>query len=108
MKILKKKLIMLFVTFVIFFQLFPPYVSSMQFEKTDDVYGITSTFLENSLYGSSGNIYSSCTWSSLSAAQAYYGYGFTYSKCSFSFNGTLYNYYYTFSDNSRCYFRVAE
>lgn len=108
MKSLKKNLITFFVTFAIFIQLFCPYVSSMQFEKPGDTYSITSNFLQNSLYESGGNIYSSCAWPSLSAAKAYYGYDFTYSKCNLHFNGTLYNYYYTFSDNSRCYFRVAE
>lgn len=42
------------------------------------------------------------TWSSLDAAMNYYGRDFTYTYC-----GGYYNYYYTFSDGSRMYFRVA-
>ncbi|MBE6749667.1 MAG: hypothetical protein E7560_00695 [Ruminococcaceae bacterium] len=42
------------------------------------------------------------TWSSLDAAMNYYGTDYTYTYC-----GGYYNYYYTFSDGSRMYFRVA-
>ena len=42
------------------------------------------------------------TWSSLGAAMNYYGTDYTYTYC-----GGYYNYYYTFSDGSRMYFRVA-
>lgn len=42
------------------------------------------------------------TWSSLDAAMDYYGRDFTYTYC-----GGYYNYYYTFADGSRMYFRVA-
>lgn len=42
------------------------------------------------------------TWSSLEAAMKYYGTDYTYTYC-----GGYYNYYYTFSDGSRMYFRVA-
>lgn len=51
---------------------------------------------------SSGDQFSSRTWSSLSAAKNYYGHDFTYTHCI-----GYYNYYYTFSDGSRMYFRVA-
>lgn len=42
------------------------------------------------------------TWSSLDAAMNYYGTDYTYTYC-----GGYYNYYYTFSDGSKMYFRVA-
>ena len=42
------------------------------------------------------------TWGSLDAAMDYYGTDYTYTYC-----GGYYNYYYTFSDGSRMYFRVA-
>lgn len=48
------------------------------------------------------DIYGATGWSSLSAAKAYYGLGFTYTYC----GGNPYNYYYTFSDGSRMYFGV--
>ncbi len=41
------------------------------------------------------------TWSSLDAAMNYYGTDFTYTYCRGYYN------YYTFSDGSRMYFRVA-
>lgn len=50
--------------------------------------------------------YSSYTWSSLTAAKAYYGYDFTYTPCSHFNNGRYYNYYYSFSSGSKLYFYV--
>ncbi len=50
---------------------------------------------------SGGNLYGAA-WSSLDAAMNYYGRDFTYAYC-----GGYYNYYYTFSDGSRMYFRVV-
>ncbi len=50
---------------------------------------------------SSGNIYGA-TWNSLDAAMNCYGRDFTYTYC-----GGYYNCYYTSSDGSRMYFRVA-
>lgn len=57
-------------------------------------------------YGSGDNVYSSYTWSSLSSAMAYYGHDYTYNSCNYSYSGIRYNYYFSYSDNSRCYFRV--
>lgn len=49
----------------------------------------------------SGDQYGYDGWSSLDAAMNYYGRDYTYTYC-----GGYYNYYYTFSDGSRMYFRV--
>ena len=49
----------------------------------------------------SGDQYGYDNWSSLTAAKNYYGTDFEYTYC-----GGYYNYYYTFSDGSRMYFRV--
>ena len=59
------------------------------------------TFYQYANMRSGGNQYGA-TWSSLDAAMNYYGTDFTYTYC-----GGYYNYYYTFSDGSRMYFRVA-
>ncbi len=49
---------------------------------------------------SGGNQYGA-TWNSLDDAMNHYGTDFTYTYC-----GGYYNYYYSFSDGSRMYFRV--
>lgn len=58
------------------------------------------TFYQYASMQSGGNEYGA-TWSSLDAAMNYYGRDFTYTYC-----GGYYNYYYTFSDGRRMYFRV--
>ena len=50
--------------------------------------------------------YSGKVWPSLTAAKDYYGYDWTYNSCYKYYNGTLYNYYYSFSDGSKMYLCV--
>ena len=59
-----------------------------------------------SLFGGGGDQYGYVGWGSLSDAKAYYGYDLSYYACNHTYNNVTYNYYYTFSDNSRMYFGV--
>lgn len=51
-------------------------------------------------------MYGRSNWGSFAAAQSYYGTGLSYYSCNVNYGGTHYNYYYTFSDNTRMYFGV--
>lgn len=57
-------------------------------------------------YSDGGDYYSSREWASLSEAKSYYGRDFTYYSCSHTYKQSYYNYFYSFSDNTRCYFFV--
>ena len=48
--------------------------------------------------------YGYTNWPSLGAAMSYYGTDYTYTYC----GGSLYNYYFCFSDGSRMFFGVLE
>lgn len=65
-----------------------------------------------------GDQYANRHFATLAGAQAYYGTDFTYTACSpfyqapgcyggYWSDGGTYNYYYTFSDGSRCYIHVG-
>ena len=65
-----------------------------------------------------GDQYADRHFATLAQAQAYYGTAFTYTACtpfykapgcygSYWSEGGTYNYYYTFSDGSRCYIHVG-
>ncbi len=57
---------------------------------------------------SGGNQYSGVIWPTLAAAKCYYGTGHTYYQCNQSYGGSLYNYYYCFSDGLKMFFRVSQ
>lgn len=68
----------------------------------------SSQFFYDCLSDSYGNMYSTCIWSSFPAARAYYGYDRTYSRCSVNFAGRNYNYFFSFSDSTKCFFKVGK
>ena len=71
--------------------------------ESTDVFSVSDMlFYAYTAVRTSGNQYGYDGWSSLDAAMNYYGRDFTYTYC-----GGYYNYYYTFSDGSRMYFRVV-
>lgn len=53
-----------------------------------------------------GNQYGYAAWSSLYAAQSYYGLSLDYEACSQWFLGVFYNFFYWFSDGTKMYFGV--
>lgn len=86
--------------------------SSVQTVNTTDnsetSYNTRSALKDSMLEGGGGNEYSTRIWSSLSEAKAYYGYDFDYGTCNVYYGGIRYNHYYSFSDNTRCYFKVLK
>ena len=67
-----------------------------------------SPLFSQCFYDGAGNMYAECVWGSFAAAQAYYGYDLTYSRCNVYYAGKNYNYCYSFSDTTYCYFRVRK
>ncbi len=67
-----------------------------------------ANFFQPSLRDGGGNEYGYSGWKTFAAAQAYYGYDWTYVRCSKIFEGNFYNYFYTFADGLRMYFGVLE
>lgn len=67
-----------------------------------------SIYKDSCLYDGAGNQYGRTSWTSLSAAQSYYGTGFSYHSCYEWFRGELYNYFYFFSDGLKMFFGVVD
>lgn len=62
--------------------------------------------LQSSIMDSGGNTYVKGVWDSFGEARAYFGTTWSYSACNVRYCGQTYNYYFTFSDSTRCYFVV--
>ena len=71
-------------------------------DESTNIYSVSDMLFYNyTAMRTSGNQYGYDGWSFLDAAMDYYGRDYTYTYC-----GGYYNYYYTYSDGSRMYFRV--
>lgn len=70
--------------------------------ESTDIYSVADMlFYGFTAMRTSGDQYGRDDWESLDAAMNYYGRDFTYTYC-----GGYYNYYYTFTNGTKMYFRV--
>lgn len=86
-------------------------IESCQLGKRNNLdaeYSATSIMKDTCTYSEGGSVFSKTIWNSLSAARTYYGTDYTYSSCNMIHGGIRYNYCFSFSDNSKCYFRVSK
>ena len=59
-------------------------------------------------YDGYGNQYTPAVFPTLKAAKAYFGGDYTYVQCYKEYGGGSFNCYYSFSDDTRCYFNIRE
>lgn len=52
------------------------------------------------------NLYSTRTFSTVESAKTAFGWDFAYEQCYRYFNGVIYNWFYWFTDGTKCYFHV--
>ncbi len=60
------------------------------------------------IFDGAGNSYSPAVFPTLAAAKAHFGYDWTYGQCYKVHGGFMFNCYYIFTDQTRCYFNVLE
>lgn len=106
-EIIKKIILVITITLVTIFNTSTVILADEQnFDVPEVVEIIDGIMVTPPLFDGGGNMYGNTDWLNIELAMAYYGTDYEYNQCYKTYNGSIYNYYYSFSDGTRMYFGV--